>query len=365
MTKIGELLAYLEEFAPPALQESYDNAGLLTGQRQNALTGVLISLDCTEAVIMEAVELNCNLVIAHHPIVFNGLKRLTGDNYVERTIIAAIKHDIAIYAIHTNLDNVQHGVNQKLASLIGLKNQRVLKPKTGGLQKIVTFIPENHTAEVLDKIHVTGAGKIGEYSGCSFSVTGTGRYTASAAANPAIGSKNSKEEIIENRVEIILPAYLKTKVVDTLKQVHPYEEVAYYLTALENNDPYTGAGMIGELASSMSTADFLAHLKATLNLPVIRHTGFDKPIKKVAVCGGSGSFLLKDARRQQADAYLTGDVKYHEFFDAEAELLFCDIGHYESEVATKELLYDLLTKKFTTFALYLSEIVTNPIKYYK
>ena len=365
MSKIGEVLQYLEQIAPPGLQESYDNAGLITGNRNAEITGVLVSLDCTEEVIQEAIERKTNLVIAHHPIVFKGLKKLTGDNYVERTVILAIKHDIAIYAIHTNLDSVMQGVNYKLSSLLGLKNLQILKPNTGGLMKIVTFIPQGNTSDVIEAIHETGAGTIGDYNSCSFRVTGTGRYTPGEAAEPLIGSKNKTEEVTEDRVEIIFPVHLKGKVLAALKSSHPYEEVAYYLTDLANTDFSTGAGMIGELNEPLPPEQFLEHLKTSLNLEVIRYTSFNKPVKKVAVCGGSGSFLIRSAVHNRADAFVTGDVKYHEFFDAEGRLMFCDVGHYESEVATKELLYDLLTKKFTNFALHLSESVTNPIKYYK
>lgn len=364
MSKIGQITQFLEEIAPLTLQESYDNAGLITGNKNNEVTAVLISLDCTEEVVEEAIQLGANLIIAHHPIVFKGLKKITGANYVERTIIKAIKHDIAIYAIHTNLDSAMNGVNKKLASLIGLNGLEILQPSSQQM-KIVTFIPTEQTDKVLLAIHETGAGTIGEYAGCSFSVTGTGRYTASEAANPTIGDKNTKEQVTENRVEIILPAHLQSKVIRALKGAHPYEEVAYYLTELANIDETIGAGMIGELDSALSPEAFLTLLKRNLNLEVIRHTDYQKPIKKVAICGGSGSFLLKRAIGKGADAFVTGDVKYHDFFDAEDSIMYCDVGHYESEVATKELLHDLLTKKFTNFALHLSECVTNPIKYFK
>ncbi|MEN8247904.1 MAG: Nif3-like dinuclear metal center hexameric protein [Bacteroidota bacterium] len=364
MTTVKQVTSYLESIAPKQLQESYDNAGLITGSPGLEVTGVVISLDCTEDVIDEAIARNANMVVAHHPIVFKGLKSLTGSNYVERTIIKAIKNDIAIYAIHTNLDNIMDGVNRKFADQIGLTNQRVLKP-IKNLQKLVTFIPEADTEKVLDAIHKSGAGNIGNYSECSFKVTGKGYFKPNEEANPAIGESNHKEEVDENRVEVIFPDYLGSAILAVLKEAHPYEEVAYYLTSLENLNQDTGAGMIGDLEKEMSTTDFLEHLKNTFNLDCIKHTSFSGSIKKVAVCGGSGSFLINDAKRNGADAFVTGDVKYHEFFDADSKLIFCDIGHYESEVGTKDLLYDLLTKKFTTFALHLSECNTNPIRYYK
>ena len=311
----------------------------------------------------EAIDKKANLIIAHHPILFSGLKSLTGKNYVERTIIKAIKNDIAIYAIHTNLDNVAGGVNKKLATTIGLLNTVILKP-LNNLQKLVTFIPQQNTHEVINKLHNIGAGNIGNYSECSFKVSGKGSFRPNEKAHPAIGETNKTEEVDEDRVEIIFPRHLSHAVVAELKDAHPYEEVAYYLTNLENVNQDNGAGMIGELAEALSPDAFLKHLKKSLSLSCIRHTEFNSEIKKVAICGGSGSFLINEAKNHNVDAFVTGDVKYHEFFDAESSLMLCDIGHYESEVGTKELLYDLLTKKFTNFALHLSKSVTNPIKYY-
>ena len=314
--------------------------------------------------VAEAIAKQANVVIAHHPIVFKGLKSITGKNYVERTIIQAIKHDIAIYAIHTNLDNVAAGVNRRLAGRLGLRNTRILRPLKN-LQKLVTFIPENNTREVLDALHTAGAGNIGNYSECSFKVTGKGYFKPNAEANPTIGRQNLREEVIEDRVEVIFPGHQARTIIKALVTSHPYEEVAYYLTALENINQEAGAGMIGELPEAMPPEAFLEHLQSSLQLSCIRHTAYSSPIKTVALCGGAGSFLLKDAMQQKADAFVTGDVKYHDFFDAEDKLMYCDVGHYESEVATKELLHDLLTKKFTNFALHLSECITNPIKYHK
>ena len=363
MITVKSISDYLESIAPRQLQESYDNSGLLTGSPSLPLTGVLISLDCTEEVVDEAMAINANLIIAHHPILFSGLKSLTGKNYVERTIIKAIKNDIAIYAIHTNLDNVVAGVNKKLAEGIGLLNTMILKPLSN-LQKLVTFIPQQNTKAVIDRLHSIGAGNIGNYSECSFKVSGKGSFRPNDKANPSIGEADKTEEVEEDRVEIIFPRHLSHSVVTELMDAHPYEEVAYYLTNLENKNQDNGAGMIGDLAAAMSPEAFLKHLKESLSLSCIRHTEFKREIRKVAICGGSGAFLISEAKKHNADAFVTGDIKYHEFFDAESSLMLCDIGHYESEVGTKQLLYDLLTKKFTNFALHLSKSVTNPIKYY-
>lgn len=364
MTKIKDIIQYLEGIAPAAYQESYDNARLITGNSSTPVTNLLITLDVTEEVVQEAIDKNCNLIIAHHPIVFKGLKSLTGRNYVERTVIKAIKNDIAIYAIHTNLDNVFNGVNKKICDKIGLTNTRILVPKKQVLSKLVTFIPKSDTQKVLEALHRAGAGHVGNYTHCSFRIEGTGTFKPNEEANPHIGKANLQEEVTEDRVEMILPSHLEGVVLSALKQAHPYEEVAYFMTSLTNSNQEVGSGMIGELTEEMEPFDFLKHLKDSMDLACIRHTQIlPKNIKKVAVCGGSGSFLLSNAVSKGADVFITADFKYHEFFDAEDKIVIADIGHYESEVFTKELINEILSKKFTTFALNLSETVTNPISY--
>ncbi|ELR73239.1 Hypothetical protein C900_04750 [Fulvivirga imtechensis AK7] len=364
MTKIKDIIQYLENIAPPAYQEGYDNSCLITGDSSMAVTNVLITLDVTEEVVQEALDKNCNLIIAHHPIIFKGLKSLTGRNYVERTVIKALKNDVAIYAIHTNLDNVFNGVNKKICDKIGLENTSVLVPRPAMLSKLVTFIPKQNTREVLDAVHSAGAGNIGNYSHCSFRVEGTGTFKPNDVASPHIGKANEQEEVTEDRVELILPTHLERKVIAALHHAHPYEEVAYFLSPLSNYSQEVGAGMMGELKEEMEPFAFLKHLKSSMSLTCVRHTRtLKKGIKKVAVCGGSGSFLLPAAIAQKADVYITADFKYHEFFDAEDRIIIADIGHYESEVFTKELIHEILSKKFTTFAHNLSETVTNPISY--
>lgn len=363
--KIKEIIQELERWAPPAYQESYDNARLITGSQKEELKSILISLDCTEEVVDEAIKKNCNLVIAHHPIVFSGLKSLTGKNYVERTIIKAIKNDIAIYAIHTNLDNVYNGVNKKIADIIGLTNQKVLAPKSGTLSKLVTFVPAEKSKTVLNKLHEVGAGQIGNYSHCSFSSEGTGTFKPNEIANPTIGESGKTERVNEERIELIFPSALEAKIVTALKSAHPYEEVAYYIAKLSNSNQEVGAGMVGDLQQEIAILDFMTLIKEKFNLSVIRHTTFHKEkIKKIAVCGGAGSFLLSKAKATNADVFITSDYKYHEFFDAEGNIIIMDIGHYESEVFTKELIYDRLKEKFANIALNLSQVVTNPINYF-
>jgi dinuclear metal center YbgI/SA1388 family protein len=362
--KVKDVTAFLETIAPRAYQESYDNSGLLTGSLSNDVTGILVTLDCTEPVVQEAIDKKCNLIVAHHPIIFRGLKKITGSNYVERTVLKAIRNDISIYAIHTNLDNVHVGVNKKIAEKIGLKNVRILQPKSGTLSKLVTFIPQQNTDEVLQALHNAGAGNIGNYDQCSFSIQGTGTFRPNEQANPAIGEKLKQEYVSENRVEVIYPTYLENSIVGALRKSHPYEEVAYYITSLGNDNQEVGSGMVGELETPLEPMEFLKRLKGSMGLSVVRHTRLlDKLVKKVAVCGGAGSFLLSQAIQSGAQAYVSADFKYHEFFDAEDRIIVADIGHYESEVYTKELLQEVLTKKFPTFAINFSSTVTNPISY--
>ena len=364
MPKIKEVIRCLEEVAPPVYQESYDNSGLLTGNSEAELKGALITLDTIEEVIDEAIALNCNLIISHHPIIFKGLKKLTGSNYVERTIIKALKHDIAIYAIHTNLDSVLQGVNHKIAEKLGLINLKILSPRKQLLKKLVTFIPVADTDKVMKEVYTSGAGHIGNYSECSFRVEGTGSFKPNETANPTIGKANEAEFVKENRVEVIFPTYLEDRIVSSLIEAHPYEEPAYDVFLLENSHKEVGAGLVGELPEPVSELDFLMNLKRKMYVFQVRHTAFlDKKVTKVAVCGGSGSFLLKDAMRAKADFFVTADFKYHEFFDAEKKIVIADIGHYESEVYTKELIYEILSKKFTNIALILSKVVSNPIRY--
>ena len=363
--RVNEIIGALNQWAPPAYQESYDNSRLITGSPDQEVRAIIISLDCTEEVVQEAIDKKANLIISHHPIVFSGLKSLTGKNYVERTVIKAIKNDIAIFSIHTNLDNVNSGVNKKISEIIGLESLQTLAPKSGILSKLVTFVPHNDADRVLDSLYKAGLGQIGNYDECSFQLKGTGNFRPNEKANPAIGSANKREFVDETRIEGIFPSHLKGKIISALKKSHPYEEVAYYLTTLENENSEVGSGMIGELKEAMSAEVFMQHLKKQFNLKIIRHTAFHKKeVKKIAVCGGAGSFLLGHAKSAGADVFITGDFKYHEFFDAEEKIIIADIGHYESEVFTKELICDFLKEKFANIALNLSEVDTNPIKYF-
>ncbi len=362
--KIKDVTDYLESLAPPNFQEQYDNSGLLTGDQNAEVKGILVTLDCLEEVIDEAIQLKCNVIVAHHPILFKGLKQITGSNYVERVIIKAIKNDIAIYAIHTNLDNVHIGVNKKICDRIGLTNVKILLPRKDTLCKLVFFVPVEHTESVLSSVYGAGAGQIGHYKNCSFRVEGTGTFMPDEHATPTVGKADKQEFLKENRVEVIFPSHLERRVVAALRKNHPYEEVAFYITTLSNENQEVGSGMTGELETAVEPLDFLRGLKDSMKTAVIRHTRIlPKPIKKVAVCGGAGSFLLSHAVRSGADIFITADFKYHEFFDADSRIIVADIGHFESEAFTKELLLGVLIKKFPTFAINFSKIVTNPISY--
>lgn len=362
---ISQIIAELENFAPPAYQESYDNSGLLTGNKAWEATGALLTLDCTEAIVDEAIQNKCNLIIAHHPIIFSGLKKITGATYVERTIIKAIKNDIAIYACHTNLDNVKQGVNKKIAEKLGLDDLFILAPKNGLLKKLVTFVPASHHEVVLQALFDAGCGNIGNYDQCSFNLEGTGTFRGNAFSTPFLGKPGEQSRENETRVETIFETGKESTVIRALLSAHPYEEVAYDVYALNNAHPQIGSGMVGTLKEPMHETEFLNHVKSVFRVPTVKHTQtLQKPVKKVAVCGGSGSFLLKNAINSGADAYITSDFKYHEFFDADHKLLLIDTGHYESEQFTPEIFYDIIKKKFTTFAIHLSKINTNPINYF-
>lgn len=363
---IAQIIESLEMLAPPALQESYDNAGLIVGDKNKACTGILIALDATESIIAEAARKNCNCVITHHPIIFRGLKNLTGKTFVERTVIQAIKNDIAIYAIHTNLDNVLNGVNAKLASVLSLKNLRILFPQTSSVKKLVTFVPQEHSEKVRKALFEAGGGNIGNYEECSFNVSGKGTFKAREGADPFVGNIGERHFENEERIELIFPSFREKLIIKNLIESHPYEEVAYYISPLDNVVNDFGSGMLGELSEAMEEAKFLAMVKTNLKAVVLKHSPLTgRKIRKVAICGGAGFFLLNKAKSSGADAYITADIKFHEFFDAEGDLLLVDAGHYETEQFTVDLLADHLRKYFPNFAVQKTEQQTNPVQYFK
>jgi dinuclear metal center YbgI/SA1388 family protein len=362
--QIKEIIATIEQVAPPKYQESYDNAGLLFGSADWECTGVLICLDAIEAVIEDAIERKCNLVLAHHPIIFTGLKKINGKNYIERVVIKAIQNNIAIYAAHTNLDNVAEGVNKKICDTLGLIDTKILLPKENLLKKLYTYVPESHKDEVLKSLFEAGAGNIGNYDQCSFSADGIGTFRGNDDATPFVGVKNQLHFEKESKIEVIFNKNLQSNIIKALLAAHPYEEVAYDIIALENSNYSVGSGMYGVLPQPMEEIAFLNYLKEKMQTNCIRYTKLqNKKIHKIALCGGAGSFLLPQAIAIQADIFITADYKYHQFFDADNQIIIADIGHFESEQYTIQLFYDILHKKFPTFALHLTKINTNPINY--
>lgn len=362
--KIHELLPILDEMAPLATAEDFDNVGLLVGDRNTEITGILVCHDALESVIDEAISQNCNVVVCFHPIIFSGLKSLTGKNYVERSVIKAIKNDIAIYAVHTALDNDLNGVNKIFSDAIGLINTKILVPKANFICKLITYtIPEN-VAKLRNSLFEAGAGNIGNYENCSFNSHGIGTYMGNENSDPKIGERFEFVEAEEIKIEVTFETHLQSKILKALFANHVYEEVAYEIYELKNSHQNIGLGMIGELETALSERDFLQMVKDQMQCSGIRHSGFlEKNVKKVAVLGGSGSFAIKNAIAAGADAYLTADLKYHDFYQSENRILLADVGHFESERYTKNYIVDFLRKKITNFAIILSEINTNPVKY--
>ena len=328
------------------------------------MTGVLVALDVTEAVVEEALSLSCNMVVSHHPLLFKPTRRLTPHTTSGKLLLQAARHELAIYAIHTNLDNVSWGVNAGLAELLGLQDCKPLLPKPHMLGQLVVFVPKDATETLLSALHRAGAGHIGAYSQCSFSVEGTGRFMPNASANPRVGQRHSLSEVREDRVEVVFPWQRRQALLEAVQQHHPYEEVAYYLHRLENTCAEVGSGLVGELPAACSAPDFLALLKETFQLSVLRHTAYTSPIRRVALCGGAGAFLMPHVRRAQADAYLTADVKYHEFFVEENCLMLCDIGHYESEHHVERMIGEYLGQHVPRAKVHVTRTVTNPVQYY-
>lgn len=362
---IQEVINHLEEFAPLAYAEDFDNVGLLVGNKNNELTGILVTLDTIEEVVDEAIQNNCNLIVSFHPIIFKGLKKITGKSYVERTVLKAIKNDIAIYAIHTALDNAMEGVNDAICQQLELVNKQILIPQKQTIKKLTTFVPVKEAEKLRMALFNAGAGNIGNYTHCSFNSEGIGTFNGNENSNPTKGAKGDIHKEQETQITVTYTRHFESNILKALFESHSYEEVAYEITTLENTNQHIGMGMIGELKNPMDEKHFLNFVKTKMNTPLIRHTSLlGKNIKKIAVLGGSGSFAIEAAKVSGADAFITADLKYHDFFTAENQLLLLDIGHFESEQFTKNLLVAFLIKKITNFAVVLSKTNTNPVKYF-
>ncbi|MFW5851991.1 MAG: Nif3-like dinuclear metal center hexameric protein [Bacteroidota bacterium] len=362
--KIKELHSVFQEFAPFSLQESYDNSGLQIGDMDDDISSLLLTTDITEAVIEEAKECGADCIVSHHPLIFKKLHRISNDNFVERCVRKAIQYNIAIYCIHTNIDMVTGGVNSKIASKLGLQNTQILAPEKHTLCKIVTYVPHAYATQLKEVMAEAGAGHIGNYDSCSFTIRGEGQFRALENTQPFVGNTHTLHTEEESRIEMVCPVYAQQKVVSALLAHHPYEEVAYDIFLTENTHPNIGAGLIGEFSEPISVDSCVQLLKKTFAVPYVKisKSEFTK-VSKVAVCGGSGSFLISRAQKQGADIFITADVKYHDFFLPDNKMIIADIGHYESEQFTKEIFYDLVIKKFPKFATHFSQVNTNPIKY--
>jgi len=362
--KLSKIISSIESYAPLQLQESYDNAGLIIGSSSMDIAKALICFDVTEEVIDQAISIGANLIISHHPIIFGGIKKINGKNYVERIIIKAIKADIALYAAHTNLDNIINGTNMILAQKLGLTNIKTLSPQREMLYKLVVYVPKAYKEKVQKAIFEVGAGHIGNYHNCSFESSGIGTFKALQGAKPFVGKLGEQHHEDEVRLETIFPKHIQSAVVSALNNAHPYEEVAYDIYKTENKIDNIGAGIIGNLSEAEPELEFLNRVKQITNAKGIKYTSLlNRKIKKVAICGGSGAFLISRAKSADADVYITGDIKYHEFFDADRSILLADIGHYESEQFTNSLLLNIIKEKLPTFAVQISDINTNPVNY--
>ncbi len=366
--KISEVISKLEQWAPRALQEGYDNAGLLSGDADEECRGALCCLDITQKVLEEALEQNCNLIIAHHPLVFQSIKSLAGNTLVNRLLVFAIKNNVAVYAFHTNLDNVLSGVNAAFANKMGISpiGRQILYKKSRQVAKLYTYVPKTHHLQVQKALYATGAGQIGLYENCSFSALGTGTFRPMEGSKPFIGSTDGPLETLEEiKLEVIFPVWLKENVLQALHNAHPYETVAYEIVITENTHPETGSGLIGNLEYPLEETEFLSLIKAKFHLSVIKTSPLmNKKVQKVAICGGAGSFLISHAIRQGADVFITSDLKYHDYFEADGKILLMDIGHYESEVATVELMTGYINSKFPNFAVLKTKVITNPVQYF-
>jgi dinuclear metal center YbgI/SA1388 family protein len=362
--KLKEIISVIESIAPIAYQEDYDNSGLTVGSSDMDISAALLCIDVTLAVIEEAMQIGANLIIAHHPVLFSPLKKITGKNYTERIILSAIRNNIAIYSAHTNLDNIFTGVNHKISQKLELQHVKLLAPLQNELKKLVTFVPLAHAEALRAVLFSAGAGHIGNYDTCSFNIEGKGSFRAQEGTKPFVGEIGKLHIEEEIRIETIFPAIYKAHIIETLLKNHPYEEVSYDIYPVENTYELAGSGMIGELKDPMNELEFLGNVKAIFGCKMLRYSNLlNKPVKKVAVCGGSGSFLIPRAISAGADLFLTGEIKYHQFFDAEDQIVIADMGHYESERFTIEIFYDILKKNLPNFAVHFSSINTSPIYY--
>jgi dinuclear metal center YbgI/SA1388 family protein len=363
--KISDISLALNDFAPSAYQESYDNTGLLIGDSEAELTGILCSHDLSYEIIDEAVKKNCNLIVCHHPPIFQGIKSVLKDSDESGIVYHAVRNGLSVYSTHTALDNRLYGGNQYTARILGLENLKILSPQSNQLCKLYSYCPESHIENVKEAVFSAGAGHIGNYSECSFEVLGKGSFKAEEGADPFVGKKGIRHEEMELKFEILFEKKDRSKVLKALLNAHPYEEVAYEIIEIANQNQEIGSGLIGDLDEAMDQEKFLKMVKESFAVDILKHNGTKRnEIRKVAICGGSGSFLLPSAIASGADAFITGDVGYHRFFDSKDKICLIDVGHFESEQFVMRVLYDFLNEKFANFAVHLADTITNPVKYF-
>ena len=362
---IQKVITEIEKHIAISQAEDFDNVGLLCGLPERNVSGILVCHDALENIVEEAIHRNCNLIVCFHPIIFSGLKSLTGKNYVERAVLKAIENKVAIYAIHTAFDNDFHGVNAGICNLLGLKNLKILQPKKDNLKQLNVYVPNDHSENVKEALFSAGAGNIGFYDECSFKIEGKGTFRPIEGSSPFSGEQNIRENADEAMISVIFESFKQNQIVAAMKAAHPYEEVAHQIYQLENDNQYSGLGMYGEFETEVDENYFLNLVKEKFNLNIIKHSDLNnKKIRRVGVLGGSGASGIKAALSKKCDAYLTGDLKYHDYFLAESKMLICDIGHYESEQLVSQQLFEILSQKFSTFAVLKSSEKTNPVNYF-
>jgi dinuclear metal center YbgI/SA1388 family protein len=364
MARVSEIMHAVEAWAPPQVAWEKDNVGLQTGDPAQDVNGVLIALELTQEILNDAVQQNCNLIVTHHPFIFHPIRNITADTPDGSLLLNLIRSGINLYAAHTNLDFSRDGVSFALAHKLGLSDLRFLHREASGMRKIAVFVPPDYVENVTGAMAAAGAGLLGDYEYCSFRLRGTGTYKPLDGAQPFAGSVGTLEQAEEIRIEMVVPAWRLSPVVKAMISAHPYDEVAYDVFTSEALNPNFGAGVFGHYPTPLGVQEFLSRIKSVLNTPTIRYTiGNSDTVRTVAVCGGSGSDLLRSALLSGADAFVTADIKYHTFHEARGNILFVDAGHYETEIGILDSIEKYLSDKFPRTRISVTKVNTNPIQY--
>ena len=363
---IKDVTTFLEQKFPLYLQEDFDNCGVQCGDVRQEISGAMVCFEMSEQVIDEAIDKGCNLVISHHPLMLKrGICKIVPTDRVGAMICKALAHNMVLYSMHTNIDSGEGGGNDAFAEKLRLRNVKVLEPHKGMYRKLVVFVPKENAETLKSALFAVGCGVQGNYDSCGYTLHGQGQFRPLEGANPHIGEENHLEHVDEERVEMIYPTGLQRAVVQAIYDNHPYEEPAFDLLPLENESRTIGLGRIGELPKELPVSDFLGYLKDNLGFIHCRYCGDEtKMIRKVAVCGGGGSSFIDLAIASGADAYVSGDFKYHDFFKSYQKTLLVDIGHYEGEFFIKNIIFNLLNEKFSTFATLISKMESLEVKFF-